>query len=387
VVALATCGRPLLTAVSERHRGIYPVYAQAGRDWLDGRRLYADRDGYFIYRYSPLCAALLAPLGVLSPVAGACCWRLLNLAVYLGGLAAWARAAFPHDPGGTRRAQLLLLAAPLSASGLIDGQANPLVIGLMLLAAVAAGRDRWNWAALCVALPCLVKLYPVAFGLLLVLAHPRRLAWRCLLALALGLAAPFLLRNPAYVAEQYRGWVRLLSLDHGRQDWPLELSYRDLRLLCRVWLVPLSPALYLAVQLASAAGLAAVLLAGRAAGWSRRRLGALALGLGSCWMLLLGPATEGCTYVLLAPTLALALVPARGWRNLVALRAALLAGFWLLVVASAAVWFPGGKRLHEFGPHPLAALLVLGCLLAGAARALAPRRPEAAQALPLLVAG
>jgi hypothetical protein len=384
-VALATCGRPLLTAVNERHRGIYPVYPKAGRDWLGGRRVYVDHDGLFIYRYSPLVAALLVPLGVLPPLAGAVCWRLLNLAVYLGGLTAWARAAFPRDPGWSRRAQLLLLAAPLSASGLIDGQANPLVIGLMLLAAVAAERDRPSCAAVCVALPCLVKLYPIAFGLLLVLVYPR-LAWRCLLALGVGLATPFLLQDPAYVADQYRGWAHLLSLDRGRQDWPLELSYRDLRLLCRVWLVPLGPTPYLAVQLVSAAALAALLLAGRRAGWSRRRLGALAVGLGSCWMLLLGPATEGCTYVLLAPTLALALVPARAWKKLFALRAGLLASFWLLVVASAAVWFPGGKHLHEFGPHPLAALLVLVCLLAGTGRALASRRPEAVEALPLLVA-
>src|SRR5262249_17144648 len=55
-------------------------------------------------------------------------------------------------------------------------------------------------------------------------------------------------------------------------------------------------------------GCALLCLAGRWRSWPRRTLLLVVLTLGSCWMILCGPATESCTYVLLAPVLAWGLV-------------------------------------------------------------------------------
>src|SRR5262249_9785489 len=144
-------------------------------------------------------------------------------------------------------AALFLLIVPLSVGSLNNGQSNPLVIGLLLAGVAAVAGERWWLASACVALACLFKLYPVAVGLLLAVVYPRRFAGRFAVALVLGLALPFPLQRPGYVAAQYAGW-----LDHLRRDdrtiLPLALWYRDLRLLCHVWGIPLSAKGYVLVQ-------------------------------------------------------------------------------------------------------------------------------------------
>src|SRR5262249_32643145 len=156
---------------------------------------------------------------------------------------------------------------------------------------------------------CLVKLYPLAVGLLLVLLHPRAFGVRFAAALALGVVLPFALQRPEYVADQYATWFRLLWAD-DRRSWPISLGYQDLWMLVRVWRVPLGPQGYLALQFGGAALVAALCLAGRWAGWPERRLLGVVLTFGSCWMTLLGPATESSTYALLAPAWAWAVLEA-----------------------------------------------------------------------------
>jgi hypothetical protein len=102
---------------------------------------------------------------------------------------------------------------------------------------------------------------------------------------------------------------------------------------------------------------------GRWAGRGQRPLLVTVLALGCCWMTLFGPATESCTYILLAPSLAWALLDAWSRPNGQALRAGLLASFVLFTVTEAAVWFPGVRSFHALGPHPLAALIFLICQL------------------------
>ncbi len=357
-VGLASCGRPLLIPFSDRHIGIYPVYAQAGTNWLEGNDLYASTDAIFIFRYSPLAAALFTVFGLQSLLLGSFTCALINVVVFLFGLRSWGRMLFPGEQGSGRRALFYLLAAPLSASGLVDGQANALVIGLLMAASAQGLRGQWTRAALGSALACALKLYPIAFALVLSALCPRRFGLRYLAGVFLVLALPFVLQDVEYVTRQYEGWARLLSLDQGRQNWPLEISYRDLRLLFRVWITPLPEWLYTLIQVGSGAGIALLCLAAKAAGWSSLRLASLVLNSTCVWMLLMGPCTEGTTYILLAPTLACLVIEARARRLGPARQGILWAAYMLLTVASAAVWFPDGKMIHNWGPHALAALLV-----------------------------
>jgi hypothetical protein len=231
---------------------------------------------------------------------------------------------------------------------------------LATLAAVTA--SRWHLASACMALACLFKIYPIAVGLLLAAIYPRALAGRLLLALAIGLLLPFLLHKPLYVAGQYQRWMEQVGAD-DRTAFPPEYCYRDLQLLSRVWVTPMSPRVYQMVQLLAGATMAALCLAARRSGWPQQRLLVYVLGLGSCWMTLFGPATESCTYILLAPALAWALLDANEQHKPLWIRGGLAGAYALLVAAALACWFPGGRSVQALGLQPLGALLLLLYLL------------------------
>ncbi len=345
--------------VQPRDHSLYRTFAEAGRDWLDGADAYArdwepNRD---LYRYSPAVSVCFVPLGLLPERVGGVLWRLFNGAVFLGAAAWWLRSAAPAPLSVTRRAVWFLLLAPLALASLNNGQTNPLVLGLMLGSLAAASGRRWTLAAFLVAGACALKVYPLALGLLLAAAYPRRFAGRLALALGAVAALPFLFQDPDYVAGQYRRWVSFLGAD-DRRAWPLHMTYRDLWLLFRAWGVPLEPRLYLGVQLLSAAGAAMVCVAARWRGWPAREVLMAALTLGTCWMILCGPATESSTYILLAPALTWALVSGWGerwWPGLACVPA--LAGFGLLLVCVLAGLFRNTAAFHGLGLQPLGALV------------------------------
>jgi hypothetical protein len=359
-ILLVLCGRLLATS---RGQGVYPIFTAAARHWLDGQDLY-DGPGE-PFRYSPLVAALFVPLSALPSRLGGILWRLVEAGVLLGGLAWWCRAVLPLTP--RRRAIFFLLVAALSVGNLNNGQSNPLVLGLLLGAGAAVARYRWDLVSGCLALACLLKLYPIAAGLLLAAAYPRRLARRLAVAVGLGLALPLLLGPPDYVMHQYARWFHHLLTD-DRQMWPVAGGYRDVRMLFRLWGKPLSAEMFLTMQLVAAALIAGLCLAQRRGEWPHRRLLILALGLSCCWMTLLGPATESCTYVLIAPVLAGALLENWGDSGSLAGRGVLFGSCGLFLASQMMLWFPWGARFNNLGVQPVAGLLLFGYLLATAAR-------------------
>ncbi len=79
---------------SPQHIGCFEVFANAGRHWVAGESLYdvGNPDYLVLFRYSPLVAALLAPLAWLDGPAGNFLLRFINLAVLMPGLWWWAQA-------------------------------------------------------------------------------------------------------------------------------------------------------------------------------------------------------------------------------------------------------------------------------------------------------
>ncbi len=378
-VILVVCCR---TAIRPRAHSLFPIFDAAAGSWLTGEDAYAPRPDLDVYRYSPTVTVLFVPFHLLGERLGGVAWRLVSGAVLAAALAGMAKALArnPADANDNRRrrALLFLLVLPLAVGNLNNGQSNLLVLGLLVAAVTAAARDRWTLAAVSVAVACLFKVYPVSVGLLLAVLYPRRFSFRFAAALAVGLLLPFLFQRPAYVAGQYLSWLEHLRHD-DRTLLPLDLWYRDFRLLCRVWWRPLSPAGYLAVQLGAAAFIARLCLAGQRAGWPRRRLLALLLALACCWMTALGPAAESSTYVLLAPGLVWWMLEARRYRLA---RAALGSAYGLLILTHVAAWFPFGRLVHGYGPHPVAGLLCLAALAGMSLRALARPEPAAEEPAP-----
>lgn len=348
----------------------YLTFANTARNWVAGNGIYrqCDQTGFFDdFRYSPLVACSLVPFSILPDRAGNIVWRLVNLAVFAAALGWWAKRVLAPQPSRKQLALLFLLVLPLSIGNINNAQSNPLVLGFLLAAVAVATESRWNLCSVFIAGAVLFKLYPIAVGLLLVAIYPRQLGVRMTLAILAGLALPFLLQKPAYVAEQYRIWFDYLVAE-DRQMLPLAATYRDVRLLFRALSTPLSAHAYLLLQLGTAAGAALVCLWGRWAGWAQPRLLTLLTGLGCIWMTVFGVATESCTYMLVAPTAAWALMQARlgnrGWL----VQALVGVGFGLFLIAQVANWFRGVADFHALGIQPFAGLLLLLGLLAAEVR-------------------
>ena len=341
----------------EKH-SVYPAYAKAAQHWLAGADLYTEDN--LSFRYSPLFASGFVPLAALPPRVGSVLWRLLNAAVYLGGFWWWMRRALPRDFNAEWRAKLFLIALPLAAVSLNNGQANPLMTGLLLAAFAAAGASRWTLASIFLAAAFYLKLYPLAAALLLVVLYPRRMIWRLGIAIPATGAACFLLQTPGYVMRQFASWFAYLRNDL-RLDLAPEAAYRDLRLLLNITGLAPSHLVYFLLQMLAAAAFAAACWRRRDA--PRREALTLAYTWSACWILLFGPATESSTYILVAPVLAWQIAklwsePSPFWpRALIAAAAALLA------FALIAGWFPHTTRMHALGLHPLAMLCLLAAII------------------------
>jgi hypothetical protein len=290
---------------SPQHVGCFAVFANAGRHWVRGEPLYeVDNPNYLaLFRYSPLVAALLSPLAWVPGPAGNLMLRLVNLAVFLPGLWWWARTALPRNATANQRAIFYLLVALLSISPLVDIQVNNLTLGLMLIAVAAVAGDRWNLAAMTVSLAVLIKAYPIALALVLVVLFPRRFALRWLGAMALLLALPFALQDPAYVGAQYLDWVSCMI----HQPHP-DGFFQDMMLFAHLWLTPISRQTYHWIELGSGAFVALILWVHQRRGMPRQSLLNAAFGLCCAWMMALGPATETTTYIMIAPVAAAAML-------------------------------------------------------------------------------
>lgn len=348
--------------IKPRANSVYPIFSAAAQRWLAGSDLYGTEGEP--YRYSPVVTAFFIPLSTLPDRVSGALWRLLNSFVYLTAFMWWCRVVLPRSLTVNHLGLLLLLIVPLSIGSLNNGQSNALVLGLLLAGVAAAATERLTLSAGCVALACLFKLYPIAIGLLLSVVLGRRFATRLAIALTIGLAVPFLLQRPDYVVAQYAGWIEHLRSD-DRQLLSADLWYRDIRLLLHTCDLNLSGKIYPWLQLLVGAGIAGLCLTVRRRAQDQRALLTAMFALGTCWMTLFGSATESSTYILLAPSLAWAVVDVLTEARPHWQRVGLLASFVLFTITQAAVWAPGGGRpFHALGTHALAALLFFLCQLA-----------------------
>jgi hypothetical protein len=357
IVVIAICVR---TALVPRTNTCYLCYTEAAGRWVAEGRVY-DPDlprGYDNYRYSPAMAIFFTAFRELPTAFGNVIWRLLGAAAFFGGFA-W----FLRHLGGPLReldsrwqAWLWLSMLPLAMGSLNNGQANLLVIGSILAGVTAAHLGRWNVVAICIAIAMLFKIYPLAFGLLLILLFPRALSVRVTIGIGFGLVLPFLLKGATYVCRQYVEWYELLRGD-DRSLAQLDLAYQDFHLLLRLAGVHVPWLPNFLMELAAAVAVAGLVLRAKARGVDRAALVAGLLHLACVWMMLFGPATEPATYIVLAPTAACAFVAAFARPSPRWVRVLLGTAMTLCVVRWLLLMFPFGKWV-TIGMLPLAAVLI-----------------------------
>jgi hypothetical protein len=334
-------------------------YMLAGSHWIHGEYLYANWRGFI---YSPITAAFFAPFACLPPAVAYILWLLLNVAVLLGGLATLLQTTFVSVINRAYGGIIYLLLLPFALGNLEVGQANALVIGLLMFSVAAVRVERWNTAALCVAIPTFFKIYPLAIGMLICAIAPRRFGWRLLIALVILGAAPFLFQHWFYVSDQYHAWVTTRTSD-DRLNYSINYVPLDLWFLLRfVGHLPIPSWFYTLIQLGTGAGLALFCIWGKWRHWRTERvLGALFF-LGSIWMVLCGPATESHTYLLLAPALVLGLVQSFNRWHPAWLRAMVCATYVLQFVyhitKTSYLFHLTAQWIHS--AQPISALLLLG---------------------------
>lgn len=301
VLAVVIAGK---TVQNPKNHSTYPLFHDASLAWWNGVCVY-DRDSFGgQYRYGPSFAMVLGPIAWLPNEIGAVLWALINVGIAFWATWALAQRVLPGMQSSLARNLLLAVSVFPSAHCLYSSQTNLLIFSLVAFAAIAILDERWWLAALLLAIPIHIKVWPLAAALLLAACWPRRLAWRLPIALAAVAALPLLAKPSAWVCEQYVQWYRLLV-------GPAQIrhTYRDAWTIWELISSPVDPRWYAALQLATAAAVLGLCL------WQSSRLPPqrrilLVLACWASWQLVFGPGTERNTFALIAPLTSWAIVVA-----------------------------------------------------------------------------
>lgn len=333
------------------------TYLAGGSAWAGSQPLYTNWRGFV---YPPVIAWFFSLFTHLPLAVAAILWHSLAAGTFLFGLGALLRSGVFYRIPPASHGLVFLGVLPLSIGNLDNAQANPLIAGLMMLSVAAVQWEAWSLCAVAIGIATTFKIYPVALALLLCLLRSRQLSWRIALVLLLLALLPFALRDPRYVSGQYHAWLGTRLADdrfqYPMKDAPLDLWY----LLVRVAMLPISERAYTVFQGLAGAALAALVWHQSRRAIALRDILATLYLLVSVWMLLLGPATENQTYVVLAPAACLLAVESLNLPRSLPTRILALSAFALLLAAVAR---------NSLAPHlkspifmtiqPVAALLLL----------------------------
>lgn len=178
---------------------------------LNHQNLYAWylQEHWDLYKYSPTCAVLFAPLSVVPDWLGMVLWNVLNACCLF-----WAIQSLPGVRASFKASVLFFSGLALFLS-LQHFQINGVLAALMIGSVALRMREYICLATLCVVASLFIKIFGVfAVVVLLVFPH-RRKAVLCALLWVLVLAAvPLLVVSASQVWWQYGNWLQLLQEDH-----------------------------------------------------------------------------------------------------------------------------------------------------------------------------
>lgn len=344
-------GVSIAVARAPRDRTVTPNYRIAAERWVASAPLY-DK-GQHGYLYPPQSALWYVPLVKLPEPVGEVAWRVLCLGLYAGGLWRLARLAGGRSEdrsggerwGGEARGGwaglffvATLLTLPMLLGSLRNGQMNVVLAGTMMLAVVAVGEKRWWWATAWLVLGVIAKPLGVV-PLLLVWAIHRPMWLRMPVGLAAYLLLGFAHPDLSYAIAQSKAGVAKV-LEAGAPGAGVFADWTGAMTRLGVEVPPM-------VATASRVLAAGVVLglswwADRALGRVRGSIVLLALAAG--YLMLFNPRTEGNSYVIVTPALAVFAC----WALLTDWPGAERARRWGIVAAVACV---GMSAVHELWPE------------------------------------
>ncbi|QEL20937.1 DUF2029 domain-containing protein [Limnoglobus roseus] len=278
----------------DRH-SVYPDYAAAARDWpTDG-----PFESMVSFQYLPYFSDLLAPFAALPNWLGALSWGTLTFALYATGLRAFLTLDPPDGrPNGAGRQLALACGILIGCGSFANHQANVLVAGCWLWAAVAVRKQQWWAAAVLFALP-MFKMYTLAPGLVFAALYPRQLGLRLAAVVAALLALPFAFHSAAVLGYRFDKMTEYLVSGEHYRKFPYQTLYEAWRLYVgdvrASWLLPVQALAGLAVPL--------LLVRLRRAGAPGAEVERHGLFLGATWCISFGPSIEPQTYLVAAPAI------------------------------------------------------------------------------------
>jgi hypothetical protein len=329
----AFCIIALARVTPRRFGSTFTAYIDAAkRLWAEGP----------VYEFHSLGGYLYLPVGLLpyvpftsiEPSLAAGLWLAMFAGVFTWACYQLVASLLPQGAGELKAwplAGVVLLAnIPAAWFNFKGVQAQVIMTGAMLLAAVAIMRVQWLRAAFWLFVAIVFKPLALVMALLCGALCPR-MRLPLIVAVAVIVALPFAFLDAGYLIQQYRDFFLKMWLTAAAppEDWP----YRaDLVTLLQPLGIKLPPFAALAVRLM--AGLATLYLA-----WRVRQAGSLRsfafalLILSCCYINLFTPRNEFLSFVVLTPPLAaLALLvlardgsDGRGW---LLIGAALVLGMW-----------------------------------------------------------
>jgi alpha-1,2-mannosyltransferase len=284
-----------------KHNSFHAFQAGASL-WMADRNMY--HGTFYEFRYGPAFAMLFSPLALLPPAIGSLLWMGLGLTAFAWSLRVLVRDILPCAWTPDREGAYLLLVLAASYRGFWSAQSNGLIFACVVAGMQAIAQRRWAWAALCLAFPVHIKIWPVAAALLVIACWPRQLTARFAAAIGAVAVLPLLVKGPTVVWDRYYDWYAAIT---GKMQ--IRHDYRDFWTLLDLVYPPLESG-YVVLQLSTGILVLALCLAQQRRGVTSAQLFTFVLGLWTAWQLTFGPGSERNTFGIIAPLTAWAVVTA-----------------------------------------------------------------------------
>ena len=300
-----------------RPKHVIGAYYEGVQNWWSSHEIYSNTGTGFLYL--PQAAILFSPFALLPAKLGEATWRIVSLALFALALRRLSRLASTSRAGFLFGIGTLLVQLPLAGSA-STGQFNVLLAAAITFAVCDLADARWWRAALWlgVVFICkppaivLVVLAGAMYGPLWSPSRPRPaqnpvsqvsnferfigpISWRLAIVLAVIACVAFAHPNPSYVASEYRTFFHMLGIAGS----PVRGEFQDLVALFESFHLHISDLGYTVIRLLFAVTtLAFCLLAHTRMG---ERAGAIyLLALGTAYLMVANPRTEGLTYCIVA---------------------------------------------------------------------------------------
>jgi alpha-1,2-mannosyltransferase len=302
----------ILVFIAPFKHTVTPVYHEAVERWMASESIYINTiNAYF---YFPQFVLIFMPFHLLPIPLSDILWRIVS-----SGLLVWAIWRIVSLSRSLQNELLFLymslIALSPSLGAMYNGQGNVIFAALTVHAAASLAGSQWWIATLCMVGALAVKPIGLVMLLLAVVVY-RTTIWRLAIGLVIFLSLPLFFAEPSYVFSQYQQSFEHLYFS----SLVTEHRFADLNGLLRTIGIGLTGSASQIVRIG--AGLLTMVL------WwigSKRthepERAWLLLGLASTYLMLFNPLTEGNSYVIVAPSIALYAVrflkievnPGLGW--------------------------------------------------------------------------